>query len=48
MFGTEINKGVILMITEQGFPSEFHYTTSEHTLELEKRVKEFYTRLLDA
>jgi len=48
MFGTEINKGVILMITEQGFPSEFHYTTSEHTLALEKRVKEFYTRLLDA
>jgi ATP-dependent exoDNAse (exonuclease V) beta subunit len=48
MFDTKIEKGVILMITEQGFPSEFHYTLTEHKLELEKRVADFYTRLLDA
>jgi genome maintenance exonuclease 1 len=48
MFGTEITHGVILMITEQGFPSEFHYTTTEHEAELEKRVSDFYTRLLGA
>jgi len=47
MFGTNIEEGVILMVSDLGFPQEFKVKfTPELKLELEQRVGEFWKKTL--
>lgn len=42
MFGTSINEGVILMVSEAGFPQEFKVALDEHIAELKERAMRFW------
>lgn len=47
MFSTDIHDGVILMVAEAGFPLEFNIDLTEQRQGLEKRVKEFWRRVIN-
>ena len=47
MFGTNIQDGVILMVAETGFPMEFNIPIAEQMPELTRRVKEFWTGVIN-
>ena len=42
MFGTNINNGVIIMATKEGFPLEFCVDLNKYYDKLENRVEQFY------
>jgi ATP-dependent exoDNAse (exonuclease V) beta subunit len=45
MFGTNINKGVILMTSAAGFPQEFHVDLMPYVDRLFDRVQDFYKKM---
>jgi ATP-dependent exoDNAse (exonuclease V) beta subunit len=45
MFGTNINQGVILMVSKDGFPLEFKVNLNKYYDKLLNRTLEFYTKL---
>ena len=46
MFGTSINQGVILMVTNDGFPLEFLVDLNKYYDKLKLRIAMFYQKLL--
>jgi hypothetical protein len=48
MFGTDIQRGVILMVADSGFPLEFISDLNEHYPELEKRITAFWEKTLNS
>jgi CRISPR/Cas system-associated exonuclease Cas4 (RecB family) len=46
MFGTDIKRGIILMVAQTGFPMEFDIELAPEYNELQKRVDEFWVRTL--
>jgi genome maintenance exonuclease 1 len=47
LFGTNINRGIILMTVGEGFPMEFSYNLDEYYEPLAKRVEQFYQLLIN-
>lgn len=47
MFGTNIQRGVIIMVAETGFPMEFIIPLEEQYPELQKRVDAFWLKTLN-
>lgn len=47
MYGTNIEHGVILMVTDKSFPQEFNINLNDFTQKLKNRVSKFYSSLLD-
>lgn len=46
LYGTEINKGVILMVAQTGFPLEFIIDLTPKLDELKERIKTFWAKVL--
>ena len=46
MFGTNIDQGIIIMATKDGFPLEFCVDLNKYFIKLEARVQRFYEILL--
>lgn len=44
MFGTEINKGIILMVTYNGDPLQFQYKLDDYYEPLIERIEQYYER----
>lgn len=47
MFGTNINKGIILMTSDAGFPQEFSVNLTDYVDPLCDRIVEFYKKKMD-
>lgn len=47
MFGTNINKGIILMTSDAGFPQEFSVNLTDYVNPLCDRIIEFYKKKMD-
>ena len=45
MYGTDINLGVILMVSDEGFPLEFTFNLDKYYVDLATRVDTFYDSL---
>jgi len=48
MFGTDIQHGVILMVSDLGFPQEFNVNLLDHYEELGKRVDSFWSKAINS
>lgn len=47
MYGTHIEHGVILMVTDKSFPQEFNVSLNDFRQKLQNRISQFYSSLLD-